>query len=194
LHLAQDFYAHSNWADYSTGMSLDNPPGLDRVGQVPEGLRFPRNADTVELEPGIINSCDNTMIWNPCTGRVKHDNAISTWSDGINKDLGVIYSDNCWASTDGGHSTDSSRKDPQGRTNFVRAVCSAVNQSKVTWSDFAAQVRGTYGAERGDMIIGIIQTGALPDPPDASPVMTGPTTPDNDVDSSDFLHPFKPFL
>jgi hypothetical protein len=102
------------------------------------------------------------MIWNPCKGRVKHDNAISTWSDGINKDLGVIYSDNCWASVDGRHSKDSSRKDPQGRTNFARAVCSAMNQTAVTWTDFKTQITATYGTERGDLIVATIQSATAP--------------------------------
>ena len=197
LHLAQDFYAHSNWSDYSTGTTLDNPPGLDRVEEVPAGLRFPRNANLVDLEDGIINACDNTnVVKNWCVGRVKHDNSKLTGSDGINKDLGTVDVDNCWASKDGRHSVRSSTTDPQGRTNFARAICSAINQTKVTWGDFQKEVMDSYGDERGALIVQIIQTGTVPDTtpqpnPDTSTV-TDPDAPVTTDPSDDMRRALRP--
>jgi hypothetical protein len=51
LHLAQDFYAHSNWSDYSTGKSLDNPPGLDRSSRYRKVSASPGTLNRLSLGP-----------------------------------------------------------------------------------------------------------------------------------------------
>ena len=87
LHGAQDFYAHSNWADEAdptrpTG--ADNPPGLDRPG--PSPVLDLRSATSATVPDGLITGCfvvrDEVPGVGDCSERVTHA--------ALNKDNGLV--------------------------------------------------------------------------------------------------------
>ena len=58
LHGAQDFYAHSNWADEADPtrpIGADNPPGLDRPG--PSPVLDLRSATSPTVPAELITGC-----------------------------------------------------------------------------------------------------------------------------------------
>ena len=90
LHGAQDFYAHSNWADEadpSLPVDPTNPPGLDQPGpSAVLDLRSdtpPRVPD--ELTTGCFVARDEVIGVGACAGRVTHA--------ALNKDRGMIDPD-----------------------------------------------------------------------------------------------------
>lgn len=156
LHGIQDFYAHSNWADDAQPpFSVENPPGLKRSDypifldlraennisdQVPINLTTgcfggvmtdgPVGKAGHPLEPGSMD----------CTGRITHGT--------LNKDNGII-DDVTGITRDPGPNTP--RSDIP--MNFERAVAGAIKDSKRLWRHFREEIRRSYGAERGNIII-----------------------------------------
>lgn len=151
LHMAEDIYAHTNWADLADPtrpISVSNPPGLGRT-DIPSFLRFP--ADTV-VPDGLISGCDDTASGTQnCDNRVSHS--------GLAKDNGEINDDG---------STSPTTKYPRGDvivdgvTNFQRAVEGGKKQAVSTWEDFKAAVVQKYGTARGEKIISVIQSDVAP--------------------------------
>lgn len=157
LHGIQDFYAHSNWADWPAEgrVGLSNPPGLGRLDvptfldlradneidkQVPHNLSTgcfgggltdgPVGQPGHPLEPGSMD----------CTGRITHHT--------MNKDNGIIdpYTGN--TNSPGPNTPRSDIED-----NFERAVQAAIKDSQRQWRFFREEIRRFYGTERGNIII-----------------------------------------
>lgn len=147
LHMAEDIYAHTNWADLADPtkpISATNPPGLGQTG-IPSFLRYP--AETVVPE-GLISGCDDTASGaQDCSNRVAHST--------LAKDNGDIREDG---------STSPTSKYPRGEvtvngvTNFQRAVDGGKKQAVSTWADFKTAVIAKYGSKRGEKIISVIQS------------------------------------
>lgn len=157
LHGIQDFYAHSNWADWPAEgpIGLSNPPGLGR-NDSPTFLdlraeneiddQVPRNLSTGcfgggltdgpigqpghPLEPGSMD----------CTGRITHHT--------MNKDNGIIDPYTGTTNSPGPNTPRSEVKD-----NFERAVRAAIKDSQRQWRFFREEIRRVYGTERGNIII-----------------------------------------
>lgn len=164
LHLAQDFYSHSNWSDAGEGTTPEDPPGLDRAG-VPDLMRYRLGSGDIVIPDGLITGCDDSLNKAQCRGRVSHSV--------LNKDLGSVDAGDCWVSSSHGNAR-AKRRDGDGRTNFQRAVCGAVEQTHVTWQDVTTAIVDTYGALRGALIIEAIQQDK-PVQHDVSPSPAEPT-------------------
>ncbi|QDS69262.1 hypothetical protein FKW77_002163 [Venturia effusa] len=157
LHGIQDFYAHSNWADWPAEgpIGLGNPPGLGRddpptfldlraENEIDE--QVPRNLSTGcfgggltdgpigqpghPLEPGSMD----------CTGRITHHT--------MNKDNGIIDPYTGTTNSPGPNTPRSEIDD-----NFERAVRAAIKDSQRQWRFFREEIRRVYGTERGNIII-----------------------------------------
>lgn len=156
LHGVQDFYAHSNWADYAEPpYGPNNPPGLNMIeypafldlraennisDQVPRELSTgcfggimtdgPIGKAGHPLEPGSLD----------CTGRITHHT--------LNKDNGIIDGATGKVIKPGPHTP---RSDVSN--NFERAVSAAIKDSRRQWRHFREQIRRTYGTERGNIMV-----------------------------------------
>lgn len=156
LHLAEDFWSHSNWADTadpSRPVSATNPPGLERT-DIPDALRYP-GAATAAIPEGLISGCDDSVpLFGPsrCKNRVGHA--------ALAKDNGVIDTSACAAATP-------TSKYPRGQVsdNFPASVCGAQRQVLQVWDDFASAVRATYGQRDGDLILQTIMLDTIPSGP-----------------------------
>jgi hypothetical protein len=140
LHAAQDFYAHSNWADLpaSGPVSPQNPPGLGHDAPAP-WLDWRANAP---FPKGLISDCftalPETAFCNYAkTTRVKH--AF------INKDDGAIDVE---TGRVGAGTT------PRGAINgnFARAVRAAEGESQLKWATLVDDLRLRYGRDKGDRL------------------------------------------
>lgn len=151
LHVAEDVWSHSNWADLADPTrttSISNPPGLGRT-DIPGFLRYP--AAVIEVPDGFISGCDDSVpVIGPdaCKGRVTH---------------GVLAKDNGTIDVNGDGSTDTSTKKyvrgtvtVDGKTNFQRATTGARAQVASSWADLKAAIVDKYGDERGQAIISVI--------------------------------------
>ncbi len=107
LHGAQDFYAHSNWADEAdptrpTGP--DNPPGLDRPG--PSPVLDLRSETSPAVPDGLITGCfvvrDEVPGVGECSDRVTHA--------ALNKDNGLVDPE-----TGDSHRSDDRARDGRGQ-------------------------------------------------------------------------------
>jgi hypothetical protein len=152
LHLAEDVYAHSNWADVAdptkpTGPQ--NPPGLGMT-TIPEFLRYPGQPT---IPDGLISGCDDTPSGPsdcPGQGRVAHSM--------LAKDNGS-FTLTTFSPTD---------KYPRGRvtvngvTNFERAIRGAWQQADTSWQELQSAIIAKYGRERGDLIITTLVSDSAP--------------------------------
>ena len=133
LHTAQDFWSHSNWADRadpSRPESRDNPPGLGRT-DLPTFFDYP--AVPIEIPPGLITGCDDSIFINPCKARTTHSD--------LNKDKGIINPRTGQASNPA---------TPRGQVadNFQRVVTGARAQTSAIWSQFLVTLTARYGSDR----------------------------------------------
>jgi len=135
LHGAQDFYAHSNWADESDpsrAVSVENPPGLNRPGPSPVlDLTGSTEPDVPQdLTTGCFVLRDEVTGVAECTGRVTHA--------GLNKDTGMV---------DPGDAVTADPTTPRGmvRENFAKAVAGAVAETRRQWLDLRAALVARYG-------------------------------------------------
>ena len=143
LHLAEDVYAHSNWADVAdptkpTGPQ--NPPGLGMT-TIPEFLRYPGQPT---IPDGLISGCDDTPSGpSDCPGRGRVAHSM------LAKDNGS-FTLTTFSPTD---------KYPRGQvkvngvTNFERAIRGAWQQADTSWQELQSAIIAKYGRERGDLII-----------------------------------------
>jgi hypothetical protein len=143
LHGAQDFYAHSNWADEADPdhpSGVDNPPGLNLPG--PSPLLDLRSAATPSVPFDLTTGCyvlrDEVPGVGECAQRVTHA--------ALNKDRGLIDPDTGKAT---GPTT------PRGMVgdNFAKAVSGAIAETRRQWQDFQAELTTRYGEERAELMI-----------------------------------------
>jgi hypothetical protein len=143
LHGAQDFYAHSNWADAADPdrpPGPENPPGLDLPAPSPvldlsgSGERaVPR-----DLTTGCFVLADQITGTGACERRVSHA--------ALNKDNGLVDPVT-------GAATDPTT--PRGRVgdNFAKAVTGAVVETRHQWRELQAALAGEYGSAKGSLMV-----------------------------------------
>ena len=143
LHGAQDFYAHSNWADEADPtrpVGPDNPPGLNRPG--PSALLNLRDKSAVSVPAEFTTGCfvlkDEIPGVGACLDRVTHA--------ALNKDNGLI-------DPLSGRATDPTTPRGAVRQNFAKAVAGAINETRRQWHDFRAELAARYGEERAARMI-----------------------------------------
>lgn len=145
LHLAEDFYSHSNWVDDPAPgpTGLTNPPGLGRTDTA-DFFEFPEVK--TPIPDGLLTGCDDSVSKAACTGRVPHSI--------VAKDSGVINPVT-------GEAT-ATKSYPRGQVarNFERAVSTARKQARQTWLDLRQEIGKRYGDERGDEIVRAITSDA----------------------------------
>ena len=143
LHGAQDFYAHSNWADEADPDrpgGVDNPPGLNLPG--PSPLLDLRSATTPSVPFDLTTGCyvlrDEVPGVGECAQRVTHA--------ALNKDRGLIDPDTGKAT---GPTT------PRGMIgdNFAKAVSGAIAETRRQWQDFRSELTVRYGEDRAELMI-----------------------------------------
>jgi hypothetical protein len=142
LHGAQDFYAHSNWADEADPtrpVGADNPPGLNLPGPSPILDLRTDSAPSVpaELATGCYVLKDEVPGVGECTERVTHA--------ALNKDNGLIDPNT-------GGATEPTT--PRGivQQNFAKAVAGAIAETRRQWQDFQSELSVRYGAEKGALM------------------------------------------
>jgi hypothetical protein len=148
LHMAEDFYAHTNWADRADPrrpLSLTNPIGLGNRGLAPFlDLRGPLPSDA-GIPANFSGSCYPKKH---CAGRVIHGEDDDDL--GLNKDKGLIDVVN------------GSVRDPKtprgavvvdGTTNVQRAVTGAVSEAVRQWRIFRAELAQRHGTDRAAKMI-----------------------------------------
>jgi hypothetical protein len=143
LHGAQDFYAHSNWADAADPqlpVGADNPPGLDRPG--PSPVLDLRSSAPPTVPPELTGGCfalrDQVPGVGECAGRVTHA--------GINKDRGLI-------DPVSGRATDPTTPRGMVGENFGRAVAGAIAETRRQWQDFRSALTQRYGPQQAQVMI-----------------------------------------
>jgi hypothetical protein len=125
LHGAQDFYAHSNWADEADParpVGDENPPGLNLPG--PSPVLDLRSGMAPSVSPNLTTGCyvlkDEVPGVGECELRVTHA--------ALNKDRGLI---------DPATRQASDPTTPRGSVgdNFAKAVLGAITESRRQWQD-----------------------------------------------------------
>lgn len=146
LHGAQDFYAHSNWADQadpSRRIGADNPPGLHRPG--PSPILDPLGATVAPPPADFTTGCyvlkDQVPGVGACQLRITHA--------ALNKDRGLVDPVN-------GRATEPGTPRGQVGDNFADAVAGAVAESRRQWRDFRTGLRTRYGVDRGTRMICVL--------------------------------------
>lgn len=189
LHLSEDFWSHTNWADNADPnqpISIQNPPGLGRT-DIPAGLRYP-GAGSAGVPQGLISGCDDSV---PvlgaieCKGRVTHSV--------LAKDNGYINPGSCAGASPTSKYARGQVTASGGQQNFSLAVCGAMNQARQTWNDLAGAIRSTYGSDRGDLIVAAILGDKVPaasvaleesESPSASPSESASASPSESASES----------
>jgi hypothetical protein len=143
LHGAQDFYAHSNWADEADPdrpNGVDNPPGLNLPG--PSPLLDLRSATTPSVPFDLTTGCyvprDEVPGVGECAQRVTHA--------ALNKDRGLI-------DPDSGKAIDPTTPRGMIEDNFAKAVSGAIAETRRQWQDFRSELTTRYGEERAELMI-----------------------------------------
>ncbi len=143
LHGAQDFYAHSNWADTADParpVGVDNPPGLNRPG--PSPVLDLRSSATPSVPPELSTGCyalrDEVPGVGECEGRITHA--------GLNKDRGLI-------DPSSGSATQPTTSRGIVGDNFAKAVAGAIAETRRQWEDFRSELAERYGQQKAQMMI-----------------------------------------
>jgi hypothetical protein len=143
LHGAQDFYAHSNWADEADPgrpVGADNPPGLNQPGPAP--VLDLRGGTTPAVPPELTTGCfvvrDEVPGVGECDGRVTHA--------ALNKDNGLIDPDT-------GEATDPTTPRGMVGDNFAKAVAGAITETRRQWQDFRSELTARYGDDEAATMI-----------------------------------------
>jgi hypothetical protein len=143
LHGAQDFYAHSNWADEADParpLGADNPPGLNQLGPAP--VLDLRSEATPLVPPELTTGCfvvtDQVPGVGECEERVTHA--------ALNKDNGMI---------DPGTGAATDPTTPRGLVgeNFAKAVAGAISETRRQWQDIRLELRVRYGDDEAASMI-----------------------------------------
>lgn len=151
LHLAEDVWSHTNWADEpdpARQIGVTNPPGLGNT-EIPDFLRYPA---AVVIPEGLISGCDDSLPLVPsCKGQVTH---------------GTLAKDNGTFDPDGANAQATSKYQRgtivvDGVTNFQRAITGARKQVASTWNDLQAAIVSKYGDQRGNAIVAVLRSDSL---------------------------------
>ena len=148
LHGAQDFYAHSNWADDADParpIGADNPPGLNRPG--PAAVLDLRSETPPVVPSELTTGCfvvhDEVPGVGECEGRVTHA--------ALNKDNGLIDPDT-------GETTEPTTPRGMVGENFSKAVTGAIIETRRQWQDFRSELTTRYGEDdAGSMVCALTQ-------------------------------------
>lgn len=137
LHVTEDFYSHSNWADLSNPnqpISITNPPGLGHR-DLPAYWDL-RNASAALPDPNLATGCYPTS---KCAGRITHDEGLNKDKELINVTTGFV----------------SDPITPRGRIadNAQRAVNDAIGEARRQWAILRFELVARYGPERGGKMI-----------------------------------------
>lgn len=148
LHMVEDFYSHTNWADFSVPgqpLSLGNPYGLGSSDIAPFlDLRRPLPGDA-EIPANFTGGCYPKKN---CAGRVIHGESDD--DRGLNKDK-VNIDVATGAVTD--PRTPRGQIVVDGISNAQRAVTLAARDARRQWDVFRAELAQRYGADRGAKMI-----------------------------------------
>jgi hypothetical protein len=143
LHGAQDFYAHSNWADTADPtrpLGAENPPGLNLPG--PSPVLDLRADVTPEIPAELTGGCfalrDQVPGVGECELRVTHA--------ALNKDRGLIDPAT-------GEATEPTTLRGEVEDNFAKAVAAAIAESRRQWEDFRSELTDRYGRARAETMI-----------------------------------------
>jgi hypothetical protein len=143
LHGAQDFYAHSNWADTADPtrpLGAENPPGLNLPG--PSPVLDLRSDTTPDIPPELTGGCyalrDQVPGVGECVHRVTHA--------ALNKDRGLIDPAT-------GDTSDPTTARGAVEDNFAKAVAGAIVESRRQWENFRSELTDRYGRDRAEMMI-----------------------------------------
>jgi hypothetical protein len=143
LHGAQDFYAHSNWADEADparSVGDENPPGLNLPG--PSPVLDLRSGMASSVPPNMTTGCyvvkDEVPGVGECELRVTHA--------ALNKDRGLIDPAT-------GRATDPTTPRGSVGDNFAKAVSAAIAESRRQWQDFRSELIAQYGKDNGERMI-----------------------------------------
>ncbi|MDO8211140.1 hypothetical protein [Conexibacter sp. CPCC 206217] len=152
LHMAEDFYSHTNWADLqdpTKALSLTNPIGLGKR-EIARFLDLRAQWTAPEAVPADFTS--SCYPKKECAGRVIHGE--SSKDLGLNKDKGLI------------DTTTGAVREPttprgqivvDGVSNFSRAVTLATREARRQWSVFRAELARRYGlADAAKMICALV--------------------------------------
>jgi hypothetical protein len=141
LHIAQDFYSHSNWvdqADPGLPIGAENPPGLHNATRAPW---IDLRRTDVPFPPGLLTGCfENVPEKTHCNygpgklPRVKHQV--------VNKDEGMIDPILGGGVTIRGRIAD----------NFARAVNAAIDDTRDKWVTLRERLIATYGPHDGALM------------------------------------------
>jgi hypothetical protein len=142
LHGAQDFYAHSNWADQADPtrpIGDTNPPGLNQPG--PSAVLDLRSAEPPSVPAELTTGCfvvrDEVPGVGECLLRVTHA--------ALNKDRGLIDPET-------GKTTDPTTPRGMVEDNFAKAVAGAMVETRRQWTDFQSELTARYGREKGALM------------------------------------------
>ncbi|MDW5596962.1 hypothetical protein VSS74_21625 [Conexibacter stalactiti] len=142
LHMAEDFYSHTNWADHqdpARRLSPENPIGLDRHDLAP----------FLDLRVGYRDNVPDNFTGSCYPKKAcGHDRVIHGESNrdlGLNKDKGLIDL-RTGRTTEPG--TPRGRIFVEGATNFQRAVSMAAREARRQWSVFRQALVDEYGEAR----------------------------------------------
>jgi hypothetical protein len=137
LHGAQDFYAHSNWADEADPtrpIGADNPPGLSLPA--PSPVLDLRNGTDPTVPPELTTGCfvlrDEVPGVGECAERVTHA--------ALNKDTGL-------ADPETGGTTGPTTARGMVGENFAKAVAGAIGESRRQWEDLRSELTARYGED-----------------------------------------------
>ena len=143
LHGAQDFYAHSNWADEADSarpIGDENPPGLSLPG--PSPVLDLRSGTPPSVPADLATGCyvlkDEVPGADACELRVTHA--------ALNKDRGLIDPAT-------GQATDPTTPRGMVGDNFAKAVSGAIAESRRQWQDYRSELTARYGKDNGQRMI-----------------------------------------
>lgn len=151
LHMAEDFYSHTNWADKADpnkALGIGNAPGLGISDPAPfldlRRTNLPADGDVpADFSGGCFVFPDLPLV-SSCNNRVRHNDDGGTM--GINKDKALINTAT-GAVTDPG--TMRGKITVGGVTNVQRAVDDAVLEARRQWSVLRSELIQRYGVAKG---------------------------------------------
>ncbi len=154
LHIAEDFFSHSNWVDANPdAVGPGSPPGLATpVLSTPAVLGFPRTGAQIDAflasSEVITGAYPTPWSWQNLPTRLYHDYDL-------NKDEGTGYIDWTKAQIPSGATGKTGRGARgivDGHDNFQRAVAGATEAAASVWADYHTAILATYGSDRGQRI------------------------------------------
>lgn len=151
LHMSEDFYSHTNWADKADPnkrLGIGNAPGLGNADPAPfldlRRSALPGDGDIPADFSGGCFAFPDLPFVSPCINRVRHNDDGST--QGMNKDKALI-------NTATGEVSDPKTMRGQitvgGVSNAQRAVNGAVAEARRQWSVLRSELIQRFGVANG---------------------------------------------